>query len=219
MATWEARSERASFAWSDGLCGTRLFGRERRREQGEFEAISEFVRKISGFQEIFIGEKKASAIFDSVDMILTGVGVLQRDQQTGRIDKGRSGDFLQERFAQHDDLSDEWLDQCTCGDVGGIVLPRQHLGDEAKQEVERFNQGWIGLTEQKLTEVSERAAKRRTPGVVIIAQDRKKARVVEAAVRQGIALNVIATEQVAEEMERIYNMELEAENLDGDNET
>ena len=75
------------------------------------------------------------------------------------------------------------------------------------------------MTEQKLTEVSERAAKRRTPGVVIIAQDRKKARVVEAAVRQGIALNVIATEQVAEEMERIYNMELEAENLDGDNET
>lgn len=163
----------------------------RRFTGAKMDAIKEFIETIPGYHAIF-GSKNRKRLIDNVDTILTGAGVYaENDDWTGA--------FLMERFEQEPKM--RTLSKWVHGDIGGVLLPKPNLSDSNREKVDALQAGWIGITKTDLKNCVKRSAKKKRPGVVLIASYKYKTTVVQEAVRAGLVSTLIASKQLAESLE------------------
>lgn len=167
--------------------------------EAKVSAVMEYVKTIKGYIDIF-GDGHHQGWIDKTDTILTGLGVIARDEY-GKVDEKKSGTFIRERIAQNDRLSFSRLSKIICGDCAGLLIAK--TADPAvEREVKALNDGWIGLKLEHLMECNQRAVKSGRPGTVVLAPTPNRVEIVRAVIERGIALQCIISASVAAQLEK-----------------
>jgi DNA-binding transcriptional regulator LsrR (DeoR family) len=153
-------------------------------------------RKLIGYsehyQEIF-GRPEAQnrPLISEVPMMLTGIGDAATSKQP--IESvGPDPWYLETEDAEGKDVLD-----LTVGNVGGVWVPRDDISPEEKQKVTEVNLRWLGAQEDHFRRCSLNAdMQRHNPGVVVLAVEPAKAKIILEAL---YLVNVlIVSRQLAE---------------------
>jgi DNA-binding transcriptional regulator LsrR (DeoR family) len=154
-----------------------------------------FVHQIPGYETIF-GRKPGQRfrLADEVDTIIMGAGIIGPDSGPWKPSQPRepsTGDFIQERLQQEQDVSNERLARLIFGDVGGLLLERPGLNREDRQLVDELNRGWTGLQIADLQRIAKATHKNGKPGIILIAAGDAKAEVLHAAIKLGLVNQLV----------------------------
>ena len=140
--------------------------------------VLQMVQGVPGFRSIFLGDAKKNepAEIDLLDCILTGAGTVSPG------DDGRQGTLIRERLEQEKHISRgvknrldaSHLDEIICGDLTGILIPREGISAKDSALVADLNEGLVGLQAAHLNgvcaapqepEIVNALARRRSGGV------------------------------------------------------
>lgn len=166
---------------------------------GDLDAanIRRFLLLGKGYRAIF-GDgaaprtKNNRPLVQRLDTILTGVGV--------PITKWR-GIFLTERISQGD-LSPQDL-QHLLGDMSGILIPRKSCPQALKERIAQMNAvRWTGMKEMHVQECARRQTPK-TPGVVVIASQKNRARIILRCAQDELINTLIIGKELATEILRL----------------
>jgi hypothetical protein len=147
--------------------------RENPRWRGSFE-------QIPGYKAIF---RRPARRIDEVDTIITGAGIVVTQGDTLEVS---TGDLIEERLQQEDDLTKEDLDRVIWGDVGGWLIEKPNLKPDQGNLVDELNRGWTGATLQDLIRVARAAQPGKRPGVIVVARGEDKAGLILEVIRRGL---------------------------------
>lgn len=173
---------------SPNLLGVPAYVAKQFRGEKNEQLISRFIRHNPGYGQIF-GDQ---GVINKVDVLVTGLGTLSSD---GNL----SGAFIRERMAQEKlqfaDICDSIL-----GDIGGIVIPKETTKKARRTSwsAKELNKGWVGMSERRFQDCAKNAVRRKQPGVVAIAAGRKRADLVRAVNRRGLASTFILSGSLAD---------------------
>jgi hypothetical protein len=143
------------------------------RWRGAFE-------QIPGYKAIF---RRPARRIDEVDTIITGAGIVVTKGDTLEVS---TGDLIEERLQQEDDLGKDDLDRLIWGDIGGWLIEKPNLKPAEKKLVDDLNRGWTGATVQDLNRVANAAQPGKRPGVILVARGDAKAGLILEAIRRGL---------------------------------
>lgn len=130
----------------------------------ELKVVRKLIGKVYSYEQIFgrdrSGEKVKAGAVDRLDGIFTSVGPCTKPL-------GWKNSQLLERGGIMDELPN-----LVYGDVGGVLIPRDHLSEDQRLRLEETINRWTGLTLQELKGCFQRVAADRSkvpiPGVVAI---------------------------------------------------
>jgi DNA-binding transcriptional regulator LsrR (DeoR family) len=153
-----------------------------------------FICEIPGYQAIFgTGAGKQKPLADSLDTIISGMGIIVPQKERANPEPPapgafheETGDFIRERVAQEENLTEASMNRFIYGDVGGWLLEREGLTAGDRRLVDELNQGWTGLKGEQMAAVARKAKASRAPGVIILAAGPAKAAMVKEIVRRGL---------------------------------
>jgi DNA-binding transcriptional regulator LsrR (DeoR family) len=111
-------------------------------------------------------------LIDRAAMILTGIGDVRTSTQAGAT--GQADPWYQE--TEH--AEDAEVLGLAVGNIGGVWIARDGIGEEATRKVERVNQRWLGAKHADFMRCSLRADTGQRPGVVVLAVEPEKAEIV-----------------------------------------
>jgi DNA-binding transcriptional regulator LsrR (DeoR family) len=168
------------------LIGRRFHGADAR-------GIRRFVEQAGSFREVF---GKASPLINKVDSLLTSVGPAQRPM--GFVHE----ELLKAGSTSHTKLTTSALSRLVAGDIGGVLIPRRHLGARDRAQVERLNEMWTGATLAHLERVARQAARSNRPGVILVSIGDDRAEIVAEAVRYGLVNELIIDRHLADALTR-----------------
>ena len=150
--------------------------------------IDKFYSDLFGYQKIFGPDGLARQL----DGIICGVGVFDDS------DSDLTGVFIKERIAQGD-ISEEELREICTADFGGILLPK----GEPSERIDELNEGFVGMDLEMLKCIADKARSGKKPGSIVIAQGKRKAEAVIAAIRTGLVSQLIVDAPLAREMKKL----------------
>jgi DNA-binding transcriptional regulator LsrR (DeoR family) len=162
------------------------------------QVIRQFLREVGGYTEIFgdpAGKRSPPLppLVQQVDTILTSVGAAGGEQR---------GIFLQERISLKDFKEAELL-RLVAGDIGGVLIPRQGLGDDERQKIQRMNaEKWTGVKQDDLERCAREALRNGRPGIVVLAIGAARREVVQRCVELNLVNELLVDQELAAELER-----------------
>jgi hypothetical protein len=173
------------------------------RAEQDLEVVRKFIEHAPGYRRIFLESSPGEpAEVANVDTILTGLGIIAR-KRNGEVCQERTGAFIIERAEQEAEVELPKLAEWIHGDIGGIILPREHLGGEALERVQAMNYGWVGMKQDLLAECAHRGRENDRPGVVVIAEAREKAGIIAASLKLGLISSLIISSALAVELHQV----------------
>jgi DNA-binding transcriptional regulator LsrR (DeoR family) len=150
--------------------------REIHQKINETEALriaKAFVKAIPTYRDVFV-KGKDSAI-EQLDTVITSVGDL--DTGFGSLPERAAAPLL--RKGEFEALRKEAV-----GDIAGRYLTAEGMTGKPGSTIANVNDRIFGLTIEDLERIAERAAQNGTPGVIVIASSKKKARVISALLKR-----------------------------------
>lgn len=157
-------------------------------EDDALQVVKMFVEAIPTYRDVFA---KGSAI-EKLDTVITSVGDL--DTGFGAVPEAKLAPFLTE--AEFNALRDEAV-----GDIAGFYLNKFGTTGAKDSIITKANDRIFGLKIQDLEKIAQRAEKNGTPGVIVIASSRSKARVIEALIRYtNVISELVISGDLAEEL-------------------
>jgi DNA-binding transcriptional regulator LsrR (DeoR family) len=106
-----------------------------------------------------------------VDMVLTGVG---------NVDSSESDPWYQETKECEGGI--DHLREISCGNIGGLWLPKLESSPSDREELDAINSRWLGISLEHLKAAARRAIRSpHPPGVVVVSALREKRDIVRAA--------------------------------------
>jgi hypothetical protein len=160
------------------------------RWRGSFE-------QIPGYKAIF---RRPGRRVDEVDTIITGAGIVVTQGDTLEVS---TGDLIEERLQQEDDLTKEQLDRLIWGDIGGWLIEKPNLKPSERNLVEDLNRGWTGATVHDLIRVANAAQRGKRPGVILVARGAAKAGLVTETIRRGLVNTLLLDSDLVGQIERL----------------
>jgi DNA-binding transcriptional regulator LsrR (DeoR family) len=162
--------------------------------KGERESLRALTGDILGYRKVFRGwtddrtGERHGPLVKRLDSLLACVGCDYSQSKAPWLDEVTS----------REELSPEDLDRLTHGDLAGVFLSKATIkqsGRKAKEpqsdKLDKFNSRWMGAKEEDIGECAARAAKNKTPGVILVAVGKRKAGIVTECVRQGLVNQLI----------------------------
>lgn len=185
-----------------------------RKENGlaENELLDEGVRKyittyFSGYEEIFLGNRRTAPLIDKVDTMITGVGAASQ-KQYAYLDPEKDGYIQFPSSTELPPMSIEHLkSDVICGDIGGIFLPKETSDEDqyTKKVVSYLNSRLTTLNAQHLSACANRAndsiskdSRTGNSGVICMAFGAHKKEAVLQSVRQGYVNQLIIDDVLAD---------------------
>lgn len=166
---------------------------------GRRDPLWDFIRGFPGYKAIFGSEAGGRPWVDRVDTIVTGVGIMQWIE--GELGPG-TGVFISERLAT-DGMAPAELEPLICGDMAGVLFPKEGLGAKERKEVDELNVGWTGIKQEQLLRVAEQARRSELPGNIVLAAGKAKAPVLRALVKGGYVNHLIIDLELAAGMKAL----------------
>ena len=160
---------------------------------GRRDPLWDFIRGFPGYKAIFGTEGGGRPWVERVDTIVTGVGIMQ--WIGGELGPG-TGVFISERLAT-DGMPPTELEPLICGDMAGVLFPKEGLEPKERKEVDELNVGWTGIKEEQLLRVAEHARISGRPGNIVLAAGKAKAPVLRALVKGGYVNHLIIDLELA----------------------
>lgn len=159
--------------------------------------IRRFLLLGKGYRAIFgdpstLKHNQRRPLVEQLDTILTGVGVPITERQ---------GIFLTERLSQGD-LSRDDLHHLL-GDMSGILIPKRTCPEPLKRRISEMNgDRWTGMKEGHIRRCA-RTHPAKSPGVVVIASHRNRARMIVRCAQDEMINTLIISKELANEILRL----------------
>jgi DNA-binding transcriptional regulator LsrR (DeoR family) len=157
------------------------------------QTIRTFVANIPGHAAI-IGDdagatrpRKEKPFVDRMDSMITSVGC-----DYSRESDLRSGGRWLDEMIRTENLTKADLDRWAVGDIGGVFLTRSE-----KTPLADVNDRWTGVKKHHIARCARTAKAAGTPGVILAAVGKWKARIVERCVREGLVNHLLIDRDLA----------------------
>jgi DNA-binding transcriptional regulator LsrR (DeoR family) len=170
-------------------------------KNGTNTTLQSFIQSIPGYRKIFGAGKRnvGKPLVDSVDTILTGVGIIVFDQDSREYETAA---FLRERIAQ-EDISKEELSKLVYGDIGGLLIERRDLTEDKMERVKGLNAGWTGIKSTHLQRIARQAASNGPAGVIVVASGAAKAPMIKEIITRGYVNELIIDQSLCDELRQL----------------
>ena len=155
-----------------------------KRDGAQAKTIKEYLKSTSkGYRTVFSSSKRARALIEDTDMILTAVGQTNPDRAPWLEDACEfAGGNL------------EHIRQATAGNIGGLFIPKIGASVDDKEIVKQLNRGWTGVRLPHIKHCAEKARAKGLPGVTAVVVG-EKVDIVMACVAQGL-INTLLVDHV-----------------------
>jgi DNA-binding transcriptional regulator LsrR (DeoR family) len=157
----------------------------------DIQQILDFYRLGTAYATIF--PKKGGGLADSLDAVLTAVGVPGETYP---------GVFLRERLGMGDLSKSEM--EGVLGEVSGILIARKKAPADLKAKIATLNERWTGVKKSHLIECAQRSGE--GPGVIVVAQAQDRAALIHRCCAEEKIINTLLISRVlAEAIERLVD--------------
>jgi len=146
------------------------------------KTIWEMIRGYKKYQRIF---QKGDGYASKLDCILTSVGSHEQPNKLWTKELDSRG------------VDPKELQELSCGDIGGVLLPRARLTNQQKKRFDDIIAHWTGIAEQHYTLCANRATKSDVPGVLVVAIGENKTDILAECLRRGLVNEVFVDEELA----------------------
>jgi DNA-binding transcriptional regulator LsrR (DeoR family) len=167
----------------------------------EKKAIEALTHDIRGYRIVFLGGKEAEEFNRSLQRSERGPRRGNNfDPQVNRLDSlitsvgcdySKSKDPWLDELSTREELSPSDLDRLTHGDIGGVFIPKDGISNESMRKLNDINSRWLGSKVEVVRGCAEYASEKETPGVILVAVGKRKARIVTECVRKGLVNQLI----------------------------
>lgn len=176
----------------------RIIETYRLSEADALEIARAFVESIPTYHDVF---KAEDAAIKKLDTLITSVG----DLETGFGSFPKTGEVTKGEGKVAPPLREEEIDELTTkgvGDIAGRYVAAAGARGEKGSTIAKVNDRVFGITIEDLAGVAARAKEKETPGVIVIASSKKKARVVRALIdrQPSVISRLIISGDLAEEL-------------------
>ncbi len=148
--------------------------------KGDPNEIKEFVSRCGDYAEIFNDEK---GLIKRVDMIITGVG----DAASSKEDEWFRDTTDSEKIRDLEDFA--------VGNIAGVWLPKNPNDKDDRNRIGDMNSRWLGIQRADIETCADRGIRNECPGVVLVANDPKKAQIVSRVI--GMVNYLLIDERLA----------------------
>jgi len=165
-------------------------------DQDGGRAARELIRYSNDYRRIFgAAEIDENTLISEVPMILTGLGNVDTSQRT------IAGDGADPWYLETVDAEGATVLNLAVGNIGGVWIAKNGIGDEDKELVAKVNERWLGAQYGDFRGCALNAdLQQRRPGVVVVAVEPDKADIVLETLH---LINVlIASRELANELAR-----------------
>lgn len=171
----------------------------RRHSGAALRAIMDSLQDNDDYRTIFTGDKARrsdrqgppSSLADRMETALVAVGSAADSTEL----------FWNPVMAKHADFDVELLKEAACGDIGGVLIPKESTAPVSKQALRHWSQAkahWTGVRIEHLTACAERASAKNLPGVVVYAAGIVRCEVIAAVLRLGLVNRLVIDTKLGE---------------------
>ncbi len=162
-------------------------------EKDALQIAKAFVEAIPTYHDVF--GKGQESMIEKLDTVITSVGDL--DTGFGSLPRGEAAPFL--RREEIEALRDE--DEAV-GDIAGCYVTKDGTTGKPGSTIAKVNERLFGLKIANLEKIVSRAEENDSPGVIVIASSRRKARVISALLKRPdkVISELIISGDLAEEL-------------------
>lgn len=153
-------------------------------DEQQMTTISSFIAMDEGYREIFIGPKP---LVEQADTILTSAGI---------ADASGRGIFLKERVKMKDLTEKDMVG--VLGDLGGLIITKAGASTDFKAQISKRNARWTGIKKNHLEKCAARSGP--APGVIAMAWNKNRARVLYRCVCESLISTLILSGQLADQL-------------------
>ncbi len=152
-----------------------------RFENKKRDVILEFIHTFPGYESIF-GSEKSKYHISKVDTLITGIGTTKSDDP---------GTFVRERLLQEPKLKDK-IPKISIGDIAGVLIAASDKQTRSqKDELERLNKRFVGITIQHIRDIAENARTSNQPGVIVITTSTSRSAEKAQVIRRALEMRLI----------------------------
>jgi DNA-binding transcriptional regulator LsrR (DeoR family) len=145
--------------------------------------------------------RQGRPLIERVAMILTGIGDVRTSKQAGGATKQGDPWYLETAEAEDPNVL-----RHAVGNIGGVWITRDDASPEESRKVEQVNERWLGAQHGDFRRCSLNADMGQRPGVVVLAVEPEKARIVLEAL---YLMNVlIVSRQLADALAAALELDL-----------
>jgi DNA-binding transcriptional regulator LsrR (DeoR family) len=160
-------------------------------EHDEGGIARELASYSTSYRQIF---GRPDPLIDRVAMILTGIGDVRTSERTNERTSPSDPWYLETAEAEDPNVLD-----LAVGNIGGVWIARNDLPKEDRDKVKQMNERWLGAQQADFRRCSLNAVPGQRPGVVVLAVEPEKAKIILEAL---YLVNVlIISRELAEALE------------------